>query len=91
MIHTVGPVWKGGNHGEDALLAGCYRSCFAIAEQNRFRSIAFPAVSAGPYGFPLDRAAAIAVTETVEFLGRSTSLDTVMLVCFTRQGLSALS
>ena len=82
VIHTVGPVWKGGSHGEDALLANCYRSCFAIAEQNRFRSIAFPAVSAGAYGFPLDRAAAIAVTETVEFLARNKSVDTVTLVCF---------
>ena len=82
VIHTVGPVWKGGDHGEDELLAACYRSCFAIAEENRFRSIAFPAVSAGAYGFPLDRAAAIAVTETVQFLGQNRSVDAVTLVCF---------
>ena len=82
VMHTVGPVWKGGSHGEDALLAGCYRSCFAIAEEHGFRTIAFPAVSAGAYGFPMDRAAATAVTETAKFLARNKSVDTVMLVCF---------
>ena len=85
VIHTVGPVWKGGDHGEHALLASCYRNCFAIAEEYGFRSIAFPAISAGAYGFPLDQAAAIAVTETIEFLGRNTSLDTVILVCFSER------
>ena len=82
VMHTVGPVWKGGSHGEDALLAGCYRSCFAIAEEHGFRTIAFPAVSAGAYGFPMDRAATTAVTETAKFLARNKSVDTVMLVCF---------
>ena len=82
VIHTVGPVWRGGGHGEHTLLASCYRNCFAIAKEHGFRTIAFPAISAGAYAFPLDRAAAIAVTETVEFLGRNTSLDTVTLVCF---------
>ncbi len=82
VIHTVGPVWKGGDHGEHALLADCYRSCFAIAEEHGFRSIAFPAISAGAYGFPLDQAADIAVTETVEFLRTNSSVDTVTLVCF---------
>ncbi len=82
VIHTVGPVWRGGGHGEHALLASCYRNCFAIAEQQGFRTIAFPAISAGAYGFPLEQAAAIAVTETVDFLGRNSSVDTVTLVCF---------
>ena len=82
VIHTVGPVWRGGGHGEDALLAACYRSCLAIAEEHGFRTIAFPAISAGAYGFPLDRAAAIAVTETLEFLARNRSVGTVTLVCF---------
>ena len=82
VIHTVGPVWRGGGHGEHTLLASCYRNCFAIAEEHGFRTIAFPAISAGAYAFPLDQAAAIAVTETVDFLGRNTSLDTVTLVCF---------
>ncbi len=82
VIHTVGPVWKGGDRGEHSLLARCYRNCFAIAEEQGFRTIAFPAVSAGAYGFPLDQAAAIAVTETVEFLGRNSSVDAVTLACF---------
>ena len=82
VVHTVGPVWRGGGQGEDALLAACYRNCFAIAEEHGFRTIAFPAISAGAYGFPLDRAAAIAVTETLEFLARNRSVDTVTLACF---------
>ena len=54
VIHTVGPVWQGGNHGEDDLLASCYRSCFALAEQYGMKTIALPAVSAGAYGFPIE-------------------------------------
>ena len=82
VIHTVGPVWTGGNRGEDALLAGCYRNCFAIAERSQIRTIAFPAVSAGAYRFPLDRATAIAVAETVNFLGHNRSVDKVTFACF---------
>ena len=82
VIHTVGPVWAGGGHGKDEKLASCYRTCFAIAEQNQIRSIAFPAISTGVYRFPLDRATAIAVTETTRFLGKNRSLDKVTFVCF---------
>ena len=82
VIHAVGPVWAGGGHGEDERLASCYRSCFAIAEQAQIRSIAFPAISTGAYRFPLDRATAIAVAETVEFLNKNISLDRVTFVCF---------
>src|SRR5512134_806526 len=55
VIHTVGPVWHGGGHGEDLLLASCYRNCFALAEKHDLRSIAFPAISTGAYRFPLER------------------------------------
>ena len=63
VIHTVGPVWRGGTHKEEELLASCYRSCLAEAERLGIRSIAFPCISTGVYGFPKDRAAEIAVRE----------------------------
>jgi O-acetyl-ADP-ribose deacetylase len=63
VIHTVGPIWRGGGHGEATLLASCYRSAMDLARQHQARSIAFPAISCGAYGYPLDQAAAIAVGE----------------------------
>lgn len=68
VIHTVGPVWRGGAHGEDQLLSRCYRSCFALAEENGVESIAFPAISTGAYGFPLERACRIALRGMVSHL-----------------------
>jgi O-acetyl-ADP-ribose deacetylase (regulator of RNase III) len=82
VIHTVGPVWRDGNHGEDELLASCYRSCFALAEKHGIRTIAFPSISTGAYGFPMGRAAQIAVTETKKFLEANRSVEKVILVCF---------
>jgi O-acetyl-ADP-ribose deacetylase (regulator of RNase III) len=83
VIHTVGPVWQGGDAGEDELLASCYRSCFALAEEHGLRSIAFPAISCGAYGFPIDRAARIAVGEMRAFLGRNAELERLLVVSFT--------
>ena len=68
VIHTVGPVWKGGGQDEDALLAQCYRNAFALAREHGVRSLAFPAISTGAFGFPLARAARIAVRETLAHL-----------------------
>jgi len=85
VVHTVGPVWQGGGHEEDELLARCYRSCFALAEQHSVRTIAFPAISTGAYGFPLERATAIAVGETRAFLGKNTYLESVTFVCFSER------
>ena len=82
VIHTVGPVWRDGQHGEDALLASCYRSCFALAAQHGIRTIAFPSISTGAYGFPMERAARIAVREVKSFLEQSVSIEQVRLVCF---------
>jgi len=82
VIHTVGPVWRDGRHGEDALLASCYKSCFTIVEQHMIRTIAFPSISTGAYGFPMERAARIAVAETRRFLERNRSVEKVLLVCF---------
>jgi len=81
VIHTVGPVWRGGGAGEDALLAGCYRTSLALAAAHGVRSIAFPAISTGVYGFPRDRAAAIAVAETRRFAAPP-ALERVLFVCF---------
>lgn len=87
VIHTVGPVWRDGHHGEDELLASCYRSCFALVEKHGIKTVAFPSISTGAYGFPMERAARIAVGETKRFLERNESVERVTLVCF---GASAL-
>jgi O-acetyl-ADP-ribose deacetylase (regulator of RNase III) len=68
VIHTVGPVWRGGGHGEAGLLASCYRSALALAEEHGLGSLAFPAISCGAYGYPVVEAARIAVRECVAFL-----------------------
>lgn len=82
VIHTVGPVWKGGDYGEDELLANCYRRCFELVGEHRIRKIAFPAISTGAYGFPQDRAAAIALAQVKEFLSGDNQLEQVVLVGF---------
>lgn len=82
VIHAVGPVWKGGDKGEDALLAGCYRNALALAMAHGARSIAFPAISTGVYGFPKDRAARIAVETVREALTGSDAMDRVVFCCF---------
>jgi O-acetyl-ADP-ribose deacetylase len=82
IIHTVGPVWHGGHSDEQALLASCYKSCLAIARENKFRSIGFPSISTGAYGFPIELAAAIAVNETRRFLNNSIYPEKVIFVTF---------
>ena len=82
VIHTVGPVWRDGQYGEDELLAGCYRNSLALAEQKGVKTIAFPSISTGAYGFPMERAAHLAVTEIKTFLERKSSIEKVLLVCF---------
>lgn len=81
IIHTVGPIWQGGQYGEDELLARCYRSCFDLAREHDLQSIAFPAISAGSYGFPMDRACRIAAAEMTAFLKANGSME-VIAVCF---------
>ena len=82
VIHTVGPVWRGGSSGEGELLASCYRKCFQLAGEFKLRSIAFPAISTGVYGFPKERAARIAVRETQKALSANKEIERVMFVCF---------
>jgi len=82
VIHTVGPVCQGGGHGEDELLASCYRNSLALAVQQGIRTVAFPAISTGVYGFPMARAASIAVREVSRFLEGDSRLEEVLLVCY---------
>jgi O-acetyl-ADP-ribose deacetylase len=82
VIHTVGPVWSGGERGEPELLASCYKSVFKIARENGIGSLAFPAISCGVYRFPVDRAVKIAVGETVAELVSSDAVQKVIFACF---------
>lgn len=82
VIHTVGPVWYGGGYHEEALLASCYRNSLALAAAHSLRTIAFPSISTGAYGFPLDRAVKIAVAETSSALNTYPDIEQVTFVCF---------
>ena len=82
VIHTPGPVWHGGENGEDALLRSCYLSCLRLASENGCRSIAFPSISTGVYHFPLERAAKIAVAAIREYLAAHEEIEEVRMVCF---------
>jgi O-acetyl-ADP-ribose deacetylase (regulator of RNase III) len=82
VIHTVGPVWRGGGSGEAGLLAACYRNSLALAAQNAIRTIAFPSISTGAYRYPLDRAVRIALRELAAGLDRHPTVEKVVVVCF---------
>jgi len=82
IIHTVGPVWYGGTHNEAMLLAECYTSSLRLAVENYCKSIAFPNISTGIYGFPKERAAVIAIHEVSKFLKTSTTIEKVVFICF---------
>ncbi len=88
VIHTVGPVWNGGGHGEDALLASCYKESLRRADDVHVASIAFPSISTGAYRFPIDRAAGIALSATISFTYGDTSLTLVRFVLFTEGDLA---
>ncbi|MEO8033733.1 MAG: O-acetyl-ADP-ribose deacetylase [Acidobacteriota bacterium] len=82
VIHTVGPVWRGGNAGEPELLAACYRNSLTLAVCHAIESIAFPAISCGVYGYPIEEATEIALRETQAFLQSNDSLRRVVFACF---------
>ncbi len=84
VIHTVGPVWNGGQRGEDELLASCYRRSIELCNEHSLTSIAFPAISTGVYRFPADRAANIAVSTTVKALQTKSAISHVIFCCFSK-------
>jgi len=82
VIHTVGPVWNGGGQGESGLLASCYRECFVLAREYALRTLAFPAISCGVYGYPVGQAAEIAVRDVRAGLSENDSIEKVIFACF---------
>jgi O-acetyl-ADP-ribose deacetylase (regulator of RNase III) len=85
VIHTVGPVWHGGKRGEAQTLASCYRRSLELAVAHGLRTVAFPAISCGAYGYPVEEAATVAVTTVADFLAADQTLERVYLVCFSRE------
>jgi O-acetyl-ADP-ribose deacetylase (regulator of RNase III) len=88
VIHTVGPVWRGGSFGEPGLLAACYRNSLTVAADHGLRAIAFPSISTGAYGYPIESAARVAVDTVREVLSRSTMPEEVTFCCFSRDDLA---
>jgi len=91
VIHTVGPVWKGGNSQEAEKLANCYRNSLKLAVENQCKTIAFPNISTGVYGFPKDKAAEIAVKTVSEFISNTDEIQKVTFVCFDQENFLHLS
>ncbi len=89
VIHTVGPIWNGGASGEPRLLADCYRGALALVEQYGLKTVAFPAISCGVYGYPVDSATKIAVETTVARLAQSKCVEEVLFACFSDRMLDA--
>lgn len=87
VIHTVGPIWRGGNNREDDLLASCYKNSLKAAVEIGAKTVAFPSISTGAYGFPLERATKIALNETKKFLENDNRIEKVVFVCFGKQAL----
>ena len=92
VIHTVGPIWLGGHKNEEGLLVSCYRSCFYYVKKNAIKTIAFPSISTGAYGYPISLASKIALEETKRFLltgSENSELSQVLFVCFSQQDMNS--
>jgi O-acetyl-ADP-ribose deacetylase (regulator of RNase III) len=89
VIHTVGPIYRDGDHQEPELLSSCHRECIRIADENNIRSVAFPAISTGAYGYPLQQAAAIAVKSVLDAVGTANHVERVHFVLFDVAALKA--
>jgi len=85
VIHTVGPVWRGGNKGEPELLASCYRKSLLLAQENKIESIAFPNISTGIFGYPKEKAAEVAINTVQETLKETPGIKKVIFVCFDKE------
>ncbi len=82
VIHTPGPIWRGGNKGESELLANCYKNSLSLAKENGVKSIAFPSISTGVYRFPVEKAAQIAIREISSFLKTDDTFEKIVIVCY---------
>ena len=89
VIHTVGPVWNGGRRGEPGLLASCYRASLELALEHQLKTIAFPAISCGVYGYPLEQAVIIAIRESADFVAQHELIEKITFACFDRDTLDA--
>lgn len=87
VIHTVGPIWHGGNQGEADLLIDCYLNSLRLATDNRFTSIAFPSISTGVYGYPIEQSAKIAVTCVQKFMQKPSPIEKVIFCCYSQNDL----
>jgi O-acetyl-ADP-ribose deacetylase (regulator of RNase III) len=89
VIHTVGPIWHGGGHGEPETLARCYRNSLALAREHGLRSVAFPSISTGAFGYPIEKAAPVALAAIRDFLAADEVVRLVRCVLFSRDDLAA--
>jgi O-acetyl-ADP-ribose deacetylase len=85
VIHTVGPVWRGGLNGEPVLLASCHQNALKLAVENEIKTIAFPAISCGVYGYPIKNAAVVAIAQTAAFLNSNKTIEKVIFTCFSEE------
>ena len=88
VIHTVGPIWRGGDNNEDKLLASCYKNSLRLASKNNIKSIAFPSISTGVYGYPIEQASNVALKEITNYLKKHQEIEKVKIVCFGKEDLN---